>query len=181
MMSFSRPWGVEKIILAFFHNSPLFSGLTIPVNTAISFPSITKCSLKTAMYWSIRGFVGPIKRTFEFGYCLSLWAESIRKMFVLPIPVGSTTKVFFSAAVASIVCWYSLGSKFLIIENREYFWLYKVYYSISLFSYLHNQGCFFYTRRRPVRCYSCFILHCEFPCYWLLAFQPVLDVIKRPP
>ena len=40
---------------------------------------------------------------FEFGYCFNLWEASIRKIFVLPIPVGSTTNVFLSAHVAKIV------------------------------------------------------------------------------
>jgi hypothetical protein len=35
------------------------------------------------------------------------------------MPVGRTTRAFFSAAVANIVCWYNLGSKFLIISTLE--------------------------------------------------------------
>jgi len=47
----------------------------------------------------------------------------MRKMFVLPRPVGSTTRVFLVAAFAKIASWYNLGLKFLInVEERDFFY-----------------------------------------------------------
>ena len=91
------------MIFDIFHSSALFSGVTKPVKTAISDSGMSVNLRNVAMCCSTRGLVGARNRIFDLGKLLSLWTASIKAMLVLPIPVGSTTRVLPIVQVSRIV------------------------------------------------------------------------------
>ncbi len=105
--SFSMTWGVETTNLLLAHSSFLADGVTSPVNTSGSNPM--RCSRRNPACCSTSGFVGAMNRTLPF-FLRSASAMTISATIVLPMPVGSTTRVDSSTAAFAMLTWYSLSS-----------------------------------------------------------------------
>ena len=90
------------IILVCLYIFSLFLGEMSPVRSIILEGSIFVDSMNSFLIWFERGFVGEQRRILDSGNLFSLSTDTAMLIFVLPRPVGSTTKVLLFLAVSTI-------------------------------------------------------------------------------
>lgn len=110
-MSLAMHCGVEKMNSAVCQIFFLFSAGVFPVKSCMS-AQVSECLisfLNEVRCCSTRGFVGAKIRIFFKGNFLKRSIASITAIRVFPVPVGKTTRQFWSLQVEKIFSWYSRG------------------------------------------------------------------------